>query len=1606
MAAQSPSSSSPFKAVSSALSSKASPVARQPGAGKSELNNEVTTDQQWLEESQQAWAEQRAKELEMARAEKLGDRVLQLLEGETVGGAVGESLVVAQAKPAEDDRKAALPPKDEDDEGGFWWPALGLGLLGAAVGRSGSSSAAPVDPVDPPPPPPPPFVPGDELLVYSRESGHVDGVREEKGDEDTNTDEGPYQTVRVKAQSEDDAALLDDGVGVERSLYVEFDDSRDDLSLDVWAQGENSSATADINTDSDFEGDISVEASGRGSSAELYLDVIDGSGDAELIGTMAVEASARNADAYAEVSVYGDGDANAIFSVDLSVSTSERFAVASADIYVESESGDAELRGDIDVLAEGHNSGAEANVYVSAEGIDIAGEYTMTSGEDAASVTFGAAQWSAVAEDENTSASLYASIDADIWADINMDATAQASYGDAEAYVTLDIEASDLNLMGEMTGSATFSSTESSYSFAYGEDRAAGQFSSIADATDACSDMDLNIDAGYVSADVNFAVNATETGNSNAGTNTSATLDVDIDAQYEVRLGGGWGFTISSGETLSENDLGTTETFTGSVGEDMTAADWTSTAAGETAHAAFSLNVAGSDVLSSFDVDLSANIAVLATDGAYAEANIYLNDVDSIDYVTVQGNTSYSFTSTDVIYAGENGDEGEDSTFIASLDVGAVDWTSEAGSGACSDLFIDINADGYVSMNANLGATAGDDAIATTHMYLTAGEDIDIAGSISTSSVFTAACSDYVAYTESVSGEDSTYTVGAASWSAEANGHDGTADLWVGISTDGIYEDVDMAVNLTSVASSTEAESALTVSIDTYGFVEINGGTSSSEVWSSGDLSGDISVDEWTYSETSYAADWQTTASAVSAEAYMLVSVDANGIDLQVNHTVTASGTDSSAESTFTLAAESSDIWVGGDWTEHDSEEFGVTADTIYETENANWSVLASGTGSVAGINFDATNSSADIELDLNVAVTATAADSVAYAVFSADAVSSDDVELGWRTEDDEEYNQVSIITVAASGGGEASLVLDFDAGEDVQVSGDFTVTATGGSTAVLNMDFDAGKHVETFGDFTVTATGDDSVTTVTVDMDASEDVEFSGDITLNATGNGSHSDMFVSADAGDDLTFSSDITVNATSTDSEVHLSMDLDGGTGDTTDALYFDGDTTVTASGSNSHTHVDLSLYGEDMTYEGDFTMTASGSDSRGEMSVSIISNFDDISPESSVDFTGDTTFTASGSDSSISTEFFILGNSVDYDGDITLIATGSDSRLNSDFGLVASEDVSYSGDMTVQVGGVSGLDSDAVVHFSLDAGDEASFTGVVSVNAAGADNSATLFIDVSADYLGGSADMNGELNVTALDEGQATVSVQVEEFYSAVSLDADQSGDVNVTIVGHSIDSDIDVWTDNSGKVTLNMDFAENLDFNSSIDVDYSDFDSAITVHGASGQFDLVLENGGFDVAVDLETANYGGQFNLIVENSYNFSSGELTADFDDATYIEIAGFDVTVDGSSPGIDTIDFAGLAYAGEYIDATLYNGTGVSDEFSNDYDTLEDLLEEANDALVSDGTNDVDYFFGVVDGNGYLAVDGDGDGVDYIVELIGVTAFNWDSLTSTSGIYTNEPG
>jgi len=1438
-------------------------------------------DQDWLNETQQAWDEQREREQLEAMDARAGERVLQLQPVDAGFADVAQTGLIAQASDKkDDDRKGAVVKEEEDDDRGGWfdWESLikGAGALLLLAGLANRNSDS-NDPADPPPPPPPP---GRHLLVYTNEDDSLTsgGVRVESGDTDDNTQSGSYQLVRLETFSAGDEAYLNasGSAGSGGMLYVEFDEDRADLSIELLATQTESLVSAEISTDSAFCGDVLVSTEGESSDAYFYFE--HASADQVLVSIDAnLEATGDSSDLIAYMDFTGESD-DVFASVDATVLVDAQSAGAYLSLEVSSDTNDdAVLSGDmtlelgsnantssadmaVSVFATGSSGSADLNGNLSVHALAGAGNAYSSADLDVLVVGGSGAVYSGdidiVADRRYTELGLTLSVDtysgpAVLGGDLNMEAN--KIYSSTSGLIQMSGET--VYLWGDYVSDEV--SDDDAGTTTYTDANTAGQWSVFAGAEYAESVLTVDLSGdSLVQVSLDLSVQADHS-------YALSTVDVYVSAYSS---GGGVIWDGGSVDVITVTDFSDDQMML--QGEDaagsVLASDLSNAATANNADSHLNINVSAG---SGFDGAINLDNHALGTN-AEAVLDLY---VTASQEAWINGGLEYHGNysqSTDL----------DTSTDYAQLSSGedayAADWHQEAA-GAGADACMDVTVLGTQYLDARFGANIDADASADGSSYVNVLIAADEGGS-NVNSVFVSgdfavdfsASSVYYSSEDmnNLEGEDShvalSFSVDAVDWAAHAqDGGESHVHVYLEASDDSV-----LLANLSAEAGD-DSYSHVSVNMSGGENSFVGGGLYAGEDATLASGISDVYIENtavWTSTDVLTAADWQATANGEGGGAEVDVYLDFNGDtgaasagfgSLDVSGTVAvnigaeASATDSYAAIDVAVYATDSVYFNGGiameaTSTEADnSDEADLWAfDATTTWTAANWEVVASGESASADAGLYV-NTSMDVELLVNQQVSATGLNSYAHASFDIggeDGVSGLYVGGNWV---------------------ETSSCIDtnFDGTWDVT---DYTQS---GQNAVWN----------------VLAAGDQSTASLDLDVDATQGTSgwVEMDLSLSAAATGVDSYSYVS---GFVIT-TGNINVGA----------WDLD------------EGDELWGASGS---------------------TLSA----------------------------------TATGAGSYTSMDMVLVGESVDFGGHINVVANGAD-----------------------------GIDADAVMSLYMYGSDDANVCADIQVLALGDDNDASLVLTVS----GGSENMDagGTYQVQAVG-GVASMSLYVGGSSGSagafISLDADEGGIVNFTLSADVYEGDdIEVRTDNDGVVNL------------SLDVNYYDDEDIDVFGGEGGVFNLFLKDGqigsydvsgdfwdgGLDVNLDRDVQGYGGQFNLVVENPANLMSTEV------GSGLEVVGSFLVVDGfNATGLelDTISFQGEAFDGYYV-----NGTDSGDFFAN----FDDIVSAGNAAL--DGN--VDYFFGSDGTNGYLLVDGEGDGIDYVIELTGVTNIDWDAIRTTAGEY-----
>ncbi|MBV7494109.1 hypothetical protein KW837_07510 [Pseudomonas sp. PDM24] len=136
---------------------------------------------------------------------------------------------------------------------------------------------------------------------------------------------------------------------------------------------------------------------------------------------------------------------------------------------------------------------------------------------------------------------------------------------------------------------------------------------------------------------------------------------------------------------------------------------------------------------------------------------------------------------------------------------------------------------------------------------------------------------------------------------------------------------------------------------------------------------------------------------------------------------------------------------------------------------------------------------------------------------------------------------------------------------------------------------------------------------------------------------------------------------------------------------------------------------------------------------------------------------------------------------------------------------------------------------------------------------------------------------------------------------------------------------------------------------------------------------------FDVVVtDADGDSTGTQtLDVTIAGGKTFTGGAGVDTFD------FSGLDTDTDGALSAATTVISGGFASGVDTLNFTTAGSGSNYTEVSAPAANLAGFISAADTAL--NGT--IDYYFGVVGGDGYLAFDGDGSGITNIIQLVGVT-------------------
>jgi hypothetical protein len=299
-------------------------------------------------------------------------------------------------------------------------------------------------------------------------------------------------------------------------------------------------------------------------------------------------------------------------------------------------------------------------------------------------------------------------------------------------------------------------------------------------------------------------------------------------------------------------------------------------------------------------------------------------------------------------------------------------------------------------------------------------------------------------------------------------------------------------------------------------------------------------------------------------------------------------------------------------------------------------------------------------------------------------------------------------------------------------------------------------------------------------------------------------------------------------------------------------------------------------------------------------------------------------------------------------------------NADITLLASEEYSTA-NMTVEnSSGVIGSLSIAASTVNANFNDFNGSVGQISVSSVGRSSSELSILDLQSNVnhidLSATGSSLSNTYVTA-EVGFAQGFVEQTDIFVNKGSESGSSSDmaVNLTVNGTYGGDVLVKGTDQTDGSTVNLTYLNG---------------SASAIHLGNGDGDLF----NFGSLNEL-TEN---QFNLTLSGSdYDYMLGEDNWETLIDNMLVISGSDM---GTTDGNDTLAFNVQDDAQEFYL-----------EMAN-FDNLASLLNAADSNL----TGNTKFAFGTVEGSGYLAYDGDGDGISALVEFYGVTTFDAARLSA----------
>lgn len=504
------------------------------------------------------------------------------------------------------------------------------------------------------------------------------------------------------------------------------------------------------------------------------------------------------------------------------------------------------------------------------------------------------------------------------------------------------------------------------------------------------------------------------------------------------------------------------------------------------------------------------------------------------------------------------------------------------------------------------------------------------------------------------------------------------------------------------------------------------------------------------------------------------------------------------------------------------------------------------------------------------------------------------------------------------------------------EIGGDTYLAVTSSDNVTFNLCLDVCGDIQGDVSFTTDSTSDNGDHGLRISTDAN----LEGDVYVAI--NGDYTSVDINVNVDNDLDGSLSIINTGYCNDINANVFIDNDD----------MENDLLVENTGDASYINMDFVINDDDMF--GDVTVNNFGENSFVSVDIDINETFrgNNITVLNGVTENNNVLFSQ--------TYFEFDSQWTDEIESLTIKATGVFSGISADIDFGVSSEIT--GDTLISANALwDSLDSSGPTQVDVD-----------------------LVVDTMSDLYIQSASLHGYSTVNLnIDLGDPNVSGDL--FNSYVS-ESDQ--DLNDVLIG-------DVHVQGGVENVVNLSFRDNFASN-------------------------IYLSGGVDI--EGEAAEFEGEFNLELyaadqDNNYNEAAWINSINYASAESNPLANQFMTIygfDRSEGGFDTIEFKNFSYANWYdYDAgedgwhfsDLYHDGGVHDDLQDFIYSAFDVLDGAvRDDYGWDGdsweTYDhaVNFYFGTVGNDGYLAVDNDGtDGISYLIKFDNYTEFNTDQLINT---------